>query len=258
MSGLLAERLVDGSGYYPALPSNFAFLQDDRSPANWPAGLNARDFELVWDFEIDGQQLFQLAEPFAEPLLDGERSVAGLDAMAPEQPEILGGEYSFTPEREGCAYSSCGDLGVLTIDLGAGADDQTPADVISFALFIGRSRDDALSASAKGLYLRDGGGSVWDFVGDLRDQDIWVSVAALDLAGNISERAEPVQVYAGQGGCAASNSIPHSTVPLVLVTFLLVARFSHKAGSPPSLIVEASAGVQQQSSTTEFDDRENQ
>jgi hypothetical protein len=36
-------------------------------------------------------------------------------------------------------------------------------------------------------------------------RDIYVSVSALDFAGNESPRTDPIRIHTGSGGCAASK-----------------------------------------------------
>ena len=145
-----------------------------------------------------------------------------VDQTPPARPVVTGGGIEHYDPSSGCgtAVSSCGESTVLRFAIAEPVrDDQAPAAFIAYAVYLERSVDEAL-ASPTPLVLLAGP----DFLSmhldhAWIDSDAFISVSAIDFAGNESPRSEPYQVNASGIGCAVGL---HRRRPLVSTTALLV------------------------------------
>lgn len=148
-----------------------------------------------------------------------------LDLTAPEATVVTGGAFHVS-ESPGCGAYTCGTIVSLTVDLEPARDDLTPEERMSYVLYLGRSADEvSVATEPDGFYLRDHSGAVWRFANRSEgNQDIWVAVAAVDLAGNVGERSESMQIHTASAGngCVVGRSMPSAANTLVLVGLALL------------------------------------
>jgi hypothetical protein len=152
----------------------------------------------------------------AEPLEPGRTYTFGSDAafavgdftddQAPSPPVIERADMA-VEEDPACGASSCGTSALVSVALQRGDDDHTPPEHLTYALYLGSSEGRARSAPRPerfGLMVQPADVSFFADEGWIED-DVWLSVASVDFAGNESERTDPVQVHAGSSACRAGG-----------------------------------------------------
>lgn len=223
----------------PALPRNVAFLWHDRAeqlPAEGVTVGEKGSGRIVAHPLRDGPSHFgtYLVRP-NEPLdpdvkfsvyrygalANPHRTGDYLDEAPPERPVIRRAELSFHDGTQGCATDSCGDLTWLSLELeDAVSDDHTRSEDIVYVLYLGGSAAEVRNATRPFAYLEQFSVNVEE---SWLDRNAFIAVAALDHAGNESERSEPFRVERSSSseseGCAIG---PRRSRTLVASTYLLV------------------------------------
>lgn len=153
-----------------------------------------------------------------------------VDVTPPTAPVVEGGAFEIVESDAGCFGSSdCdGERAKLSVDIAPATDDATPAERLSYAVFLGTTRAEAEAATIPDdIYTRDFEGTVWrDSQRREGDTDIWVSVAAIDLAGNVGPRSEPMQIHSVDDGCAVHPIGGRTQTPIAvsIAIAILIAR----------------------------------
>jgi hypothetical protein len=156
-----------------------------------------------------------------------------VDDAAPETPRITSGSIQHIEGPSGCdkEEDSCGsgpwtDL-QFTIAEHAN-DDHTPAERATYAIYLERSAAEARAATMPFVLLRSpmllSDGSLLHAISvdhDWADADAFISVSALDMAGNESPRTEPYRVNAATNGCAVSLHRRRSSVSVAVLLGLV-------------------------------------
>jgi len=153
-----------------------------------------------------------------------------LDEAPPSTPQIVAGSVNHVESDEGCSgttdSAACEGLTGLGVTLGAHAtDDHMPPRRVAYLVYLERSAEAArttrtpfalasLLETTNGPTLALPVGSSWV------DSDAFVSVSAIDWAGNESPRSEPYQVNANGSGCAVRGSRRHR--PTIAFTFAIL------------------------------------
>ena len=136
-----------------------------------------------------------VGEPFAFTVEDF------IDTEAPSTPALLDQSVEITDDGEGCAESSCGTVVVVKAQLAEGRDDRTPAGHLTYALYLGSTAAKARQVERPARLGFLEGDETWFYAGEAwADRDLYLSVAALDLAGNESARTEPVLLRRAPSG----------------------------------------------------------
>jgi hypothetical protein len=129
-----------------------------------------------------------------------------IDDQAPSPPVIESADMA-VEEDPACGTSSCGTFALVSVALQRGDDDRTPREHLTYALYLGSSEGRARSAQRPerfGLMVQQADVSFFADDGWIED-DVWLSVASVDFAGNESERTEPIQIHAGSSACRAGG-----------------------------------------------------
>jgi hypothetical protein len=156
-----------------------------------------------------------------------------IDDQAPSPPVIHGADMA-VEEDPACGASSCGTFAVVSVALQRGDDDRTPPEHLTYALYLGSSEGRARSAQRPerfGLMVQEADVS---FFADDRwiENDVWLSVASVDFAGNESERTEPVQIHAGSSGCHAGGRARLASFGWVLAALAGIALRTRRRAWP--------------------------
>jgi hypothetical protein len=149
-------------------------------------------------------------------LSGGAQSAIGdyLDEAPPDTPQIIESSVRHDDGGEGCAggASSCAGFTNLGVTLSAPAkDDHTPAERIAYLVYLERSAETTRTTRTP-FALVSAAGTINQatlFVSldpSWADSDAFVSVSAIDWAGNESPRTEPYQANSSGIGCAVSLS----------------------------------------------------
>lgn len=141
------------------------------------------------------------------------------DTTPPLAATITGGAFTVSSGSGGCA-GTCGPSARVSVDIDAPTDDWTPTSQLTYALFVGETAEEVNTAlTPDGFFFQDRGGAVWrDAVESEGDRDIWVTLVTIDLAGNVSPRATPMQIHSASSGCrVARRSSTASSLLYVLV-----------------------------------------
>lgn len=135
-----------------------------------------------------------------EHVIDDEESQ--VDTTRPEVPgvQLTGITRGTGPERSGCgemASSSCDDIGVLTLEIAAPDDDRTSPDSMGYFFEFEGTLPDGFVPPETALRLGPDG-FVFTWIDGTRDNqepiDMTITVSAVDLAGNMGEASEPLEV----------------------------------------------------------------
>jgi hypothetical protein len=168
---------------------------------------------------------------------------AGDDTTPPEAPVILAASLEmFDLGGGGCGGSgSCGSGTTTSIQIqlaGATADQPFGSEHLTYAAYVGFSREEALTGPyALKLFI---GAPTFrlDLSGHPSGHDVYVSLAAIDQAGNIGPRSEPFLVeQEGGNGCSVvgpGGRTDVSAVPglLAALGLLIVASASRALRRP--------------------------
>lgn len=189
-----------------------------------------------------------------------------LDSTAPQTPEFVVDhiQRGVGPNGGDCdelSGSSCDDLGWISIRITGTGDGRTPDWEIGYEVEI---VGDAPEGLAPSYPVRVNGEDprfmlTWidEAIDDQESLSFQVSLRAIDLAGNMSESSEPVEVIdpggasvvecddePSDGGCVASGEWPGPLGGLLLVLVgLLAARRRDAPQSPGSQPAELRCGV---------------
>jgi hypothetical protein len=152
----------------------------------------------------------QPLEPGRSYIFDGLELRVGdfVDAAAPSAPEVRQAELEVTEYDEGCGSSSCGErMVVASAQLQGAADDRTPSEHLTYAIYFGSTAEAARTASEPERFSLLENGRAWFFADDAwADRDVYLSVATLDFAGNQSERTEPIRIHTAPAGCEIAHA----------------------------------------------------
>lgn len=130
-----------------------------------------------------------------------------IDTEPPAAPVLMGQSASVSEGSEGCAQDSCGTMVTVTARIAPGSDDRTPPERLTYALYLGASAQKARQSELPARLGLLEAGETWFFADDVwAERDMYLSVAALDFAGNQSTRTEPVLLRRGPSGCSAARS----------------------------------------------------
>jgi hypothetical protein len=160
-----------------------------------------------------------------------------VDETAPSPPAVRGGAVDISEEDGFClAQSSCGTIVALHVDLDPGQDEHTPRQNLTYAVFVQGSAERARSAELPARLALLAGGQVSLFLDEVwAERDVWVSVAALDLAGNPSERTEPMMMHSGSGSCRIVPAVrPFGVLAWIALALVAVRLRRSRAASPVS------------------------
>jgi uncharacterized protein (TIGR03382 family) len=170
-------------------------------------------------YELDGSTAFTVAD--------------FIDTEPPSAPVLADQSVSVSDGREGCAYDSCGPMVTVTARIAPGSDDRTPPERLTYALYLGASAQKARQSEVPARLGLLENGETWFFADDAwAERDMYLSVAALDFAGNQSTRTEPVLLRRGPSGCSASGSSAFGTLGWALL-LLAVEAFRRRTKRHP-------------------------
>lgn len=139
------------------------------------------------------------------------RTTADIDEVSPSRPEVARGTVSFHDGTGACQSDSCGDYTSLSIELKeTSSDDLASPDQLVYVLYVGSSAQEvATKTQATSLHQSSAifDHRLWQLVADeWLERDVYVAVAALDQAGNLSERSLPVRIHSGDSdGCSVKQ-----------------------------------------------------
>jgi hypothetical protein len=152
--------------------------------------------------------------------------------VAATMPRITGGAIQHVDGSSGCdkEESSCGSgpWTYLQFAIAEHAnDDHAVAERVTYAVYLERSAAEARAATTPFRLLRTpmllSDGSLSQNISldhGWADADAFISVSALDVAGNESPRSEPYQVNAAASGCAVSLHHRRSSVSVTALLAL--------------------------------------
>jgi hypothetical protein len=147
---------------------------------------------------------------------DTYQTTTGTDELAPSRPEVVGGNLNFHDGTGACSGDSCGDYTSASMRLRTpSTDEQTSPERLVYAIYFGTSgQESQTKAGADALHMSPsipGDATLWEIVDDdWMNHDVFVSLAAIDQSGNVSERSDPVQIHVGDaGGCGMKTQPRH-------------------------------------------------
>jgi hypothetical protein len=155
-----------------------------------------------------------------------------VDDAPPETPRIAGGSIEHLDGASGCDKEDdgCGNGPSTYLQFAIAEhakDDHTAVQRVSYAVYLERSAGEARAATMPFLLLHSpvvfGDGPLSQIISlshDWADADAFISVSALDMAGNESPRTEPYQVNAAESGCAVSLHRRRSSVSVIALLAL--------------------------------------
>lgn len=201
------------------LPRNFALFSDDPSHADFPVPLAPLGTRGLWQPETP--------LPAGSAISFGhQRAITTVD-IDTEPPTGV--------EVARIAENLCGDHWVAL--LGTPSDNLTPNEQVTYVLYLGASAEEAAATQEPAALIP--GGNVWEGLRVDLVEPTWVAVSVLDLAGNESPRAEPVEWLgaepAGQSatkGCSAAGEagrLPSSALVLLIGMLGLWRRASRRS-----------------------------
>jgi hypothetical protein len=214
--------VAKGSYNLPALPRNVAFFWQQAPvgspvPAEGVTVAEGEDGQAIVAFPVldtstdNGTYLVRPSEPLPEnttfsvyrygSLAEQYSTSDYVDETPPEQPIIASGALTFHDGTQGCAEDSCGDYTSITFELEhLVSDDHARPDDIVYALYLGETKDEVITATTPYAYLRE----FHLFVDDSWvDRDAFIAISALDHAGNESARSDALRVNAQESeGCS--------------------------------------------------------
>jgi uncharacterized protein (TIGR03382 family) len=155
-------------------------------------------------YQLDGSTAFTVAD--------------FIDTEPPSAPVLADRSVSVSDGRDGCAYDSCGPMVTVSARIAPGSDDHTPPERLTYALYLGASAQKARQSETPASLGLLENGETWFFAADAwAERDMYLSVAALDFAGNQSTRTEPVLLRRGPSSCSASGSSAFGTLGWALL-----------------------------------------
>jgi hypothetical protein len=247
--GLVLNRLADPPE--PALlPRNLAVLRETLSEAELaePVRIGRDDRQMDVAVLLEplragsvhprSEQVYTVAEPLpVGASVDGFTVGDYIDDAAPSTPRIVGASLQFNDGNSGCARSSCGDYTNVTVTLEPGTDDRQDSSSLVYAVYLGTTRDRALSAAtAIAVLNHDGGDEVFLSAlvdNDWSESDTYLSVSAWDAAGNESPRTAPVRVNDEPGACSLGSRRTRARFPFALFAAALAIAVARRKARPP-------------------------
>jgi hypothetical protein len=229
--GILGSTFQTNGATELVLPRNFAVVEASGTPP-------ALDDGTVLAFqptELPGIARVGTTVPVGATITSGAGETARvedvIDTTPPSALAITGGAFTVSEGDDGGPFacqsiSSCGTIVRLAVDVDAATDDHTPSDRMTYALFVASSENGATSATSADSFIVRDGTEIWRFGDEAEgDSDIWVSVAAIDLAGNVGPRSAAMQIHTAETGCRVAPGNVTSTVLLMaLLGFALTRR----------------------------------
>jgi hypothetical protein len=134
-----------------------------------------------------------------------------IDVTPPAAPTVVGGEVGhYDDQDDSCNGDSggCGQYTYLSVDVVAPEDDHSPPDRLTYAIYVGYTAEQARDAEEIS-HLAYASPDLWaTTLLPLSPADVYVSVSAIDMAGNESERSDPAKIHdepEGDDGCAVAR-----------------------------------------------------
>jgi hypothetical protein len=233
VSGILLSHEGWSDAAQIELPRNAALLFQQLADPAAPVevGTDARGEPLSVLLEPvrqgpPGQNVYRSVEPLPVGAELSSKTVADyVDESPPTAPRVLGGAVVFNDGTGACGGNSCGDYTDLSLEIELSEDDHLRGEQLVYAVYLGTTRERAATAVRPDYVLRATGNQLWALVPDRWTHDeAYVSLSALDLAGNESPRSEPVKVGEDDGACSLSPGQRRAGAPLVL--FAAAAAFA--------------------------------
>jgi hypothetical protein len=157
-----------------------------------------------------------------------------VDSEPPNAPGLDGGSVKFHDGETTCVQDSCGDYTVMKLDITPPQDDHAAAEQLVYAVYVGETARQAQAAQAPLAILTTiMPGELLTFVSaNFDERDVFVTVSAIDMAGNESVRSEARQVNsAPSSGCGAARSRANLFAALPIAA-LLAWLFRKKRRAP--------------------------
>lgn len=215
--GPLVVVRSDDEGDDFELPQNLAFLLEgpavDQIGAPFLEGEDEDGNPLSLQVEQLGEypmgrsrrgHLYVLTEPAPAGTLAAGLVIGDyVDDQAPTAPKVLSGSVEFN--EDGCGTSSCGEYTELRVAIEPASDDHIPPLALVYAVYLATSKAKAATAPVPEILLQVsefGDPALWTLLDDQwSDSDAWLSISALDAAGNESPRTDPIRVNSESGAC---------------------------------------------------------
>ncbi|HMJ55839.1 MAG TPA: hypothetical protein VK540_27395 [Polyangiaceae bacterium] len=168
-----------------------------------------------------------------------------LDEAPPAAPQIVDSIVRPDDGGEGCGGGAiiCEGMTNLGVTLAAPAqDDHAPAGRVAYLVYLERSADAARTTRTPFALVRERGINATTLYVPLDeswvDSDAFVSVSAIDWAGNESPRTEPHPAHSNGVGCAVSlpgKHRPRVAIGLAMLTGLAwIRRWNRRCSSLPA------------------------
>jgi hypothetical protein len=198
VTGHLVRRIATASGYFPKAAGLYIAKPDELlAPNRMLIGIgNAR--------------------------MGGYTTGDHVDEHPPAAPVLTSGAITHHDGDTACTSDSCGEYDYLNFSLAPSIkDDHTPTEILTYAVYLERSAEQARTASTAFALLTGHTGTFVD--ASWIDSDAFIAVSAIDSAGNESPRSEPLRV-SGSGGCAIQTHRHHRpVVGIALFAFGILA-----------------------------------
>lgn len=227
--GILGSTFETHGASELLLPRNFAIVE----AAGMPPALDDGTTLAFQPTELPGIARVGTDVPAGATITSGAGETARvedvIDTTPPSAAAITGGALTVSEGDDGGPFgcqsiSSCGTIVRLAVDVDAATDDHTPSDRMTYALFVASSENGATSTMAADSFIVRDGTEIWRFGDEAEgDSDIWVSVAAIDLAGNVGPRSAAMQIHTAESGCRVAPGNATSTALLVTLLGLTLA-----------------------------------
>lgn len=166
------------------------------------------------------------ADPSAAPV-----AVVGdyTDTTAPEQLRVARGHLSVS--SSGCGEeSSCDDIAFIDVELDPPSDDHTPSDNLVYAVFLGGTAAEVRDAAEPTQILLTTGGAISLPRTVNPERNLFITIVAIDFAGNVSARSNPFQVHKADG-CAIAQVDRASLTTWGLVALVVIGVTRHRRGN---------------------------
>lgn len=137
-----------------------------------------------------------------------------VDDERPSTPTVTMATLTASGSGGGCGYTGCGRIVTFQFEVDA-IDDIALPGRLTYAFYFTDSPSEEVSGAPDKVLVRAYDGTLWGF-GSEADEGatIFVSVRAIDQAGNVSALSEPVRVDTGSGrGCSAHSTSTGTLLP---------------------------------------------
>lgn len=145
-----------------------------------------------------------------------------IDTEAPSAPVVGSARDTTSDAPSGCSSTTCGGVPSFVVRLTPSTDDFTPAERITYAVYIGTTVESA-SGSLPIEYRIADDGTVDSLTVQNSGIDQYVAVQAIDQAGNRSPLSTPVLVV-GKSGCSTAPRSADAAVSMIIVIASLAVR----------------------------------